>query len=128
MIQDMRFQPFMHRLFVYDNSEPIDNDTLIYAVPNLKRSMKIDTVNWTFKNMTTGDTYDSTLTRRKFYPDGDRFGDRDEELPYGGTEGWLIVPQDTDRLKPGYYNITVRYKKENIDMSHTVDSAFLISK
>lgn len=122
-----RFHPFMH-ILVPLAEDIIGSKDLIYAIPHLGHSRNIEVRNWIFENKTTGEKFESYLTSKRYYEDGRNHGDFGTKEDYGGTQGWFLTPQETVKLKPGYYNIKIQYRKGESLQVFEVNSAFLLEK
>ena len=122
-----RFHPFMHTL-VPLTDDIIGSKDLVYAIPYLGHSRDIEVRNWVFENKTTGDVFESYLTSKRYYEDGRNHGDFGTIEDYGGTQGWFITPQESMKLKPGYYNIKLQYRKGETLQEFVINSAFLLEK
>lgn len=122
-----RFHPFMHTL-VPLTDDIIGSKDLVYAIPYLDHSRDIEVRNWVFENKTTGDVFESYLTSKRYYEDGRNHGDFGTIEDYGGTQGWFITPQESMKLKPGYYNIKLQYRKGETLQEFVINSAFLLEK
>lgn len=124
---DFRFHPFMHTLIPLSD-DVIGSKDLVYAIPYLGHSRDIEVCNWIFENKTTGEVFESYLTNKRYYADGRNRGDFGTRENHGGTQGWFITPQDAIKLKPGYYNIKIRYNKGKSLQEFIINSAFLLKK
>ena len=127
VILSFRFHPFMHTL-VPLSEDIIRQKDLIYAIPHLGHSRDIEVRNWIFTNKTTGEIFESYLTSRRYYEDGRNRGDFGTIENYGGPQGWFITPQEPIKLKPGYYNIKLQYRKGESIQEFDINSAFLLEK
>ena len=121
---DFRFHPFMHVLIPFFD-DVIRSGDLIYVIPHLGHGRDIKVCNWIFENKSTGETFESYLTTRHDRMD---YGNPDTIENYGGTQGWFITPQEPVKLKPGYYNIGLRYLKGGNMQEFNINSAFLLEK
>lgn len=124
-VTSYRFHPFMHKLEQINTGEISPND-LIYMVPQLGHSRDIELRNWVFENITTGETIESYITSKRYYPDGKFNGDFGTKEKYGGMQGWFLAPQEKTTLKSGYYNIKLVYNKGNVPQEYFMKSAFLM--
>lgn len=124
-VTSFRFHPFMHTLVQIETGE-ISTADLIYMVPQLGHSRNIELRNWVFENVTVGESLESYITEKRYYPDGKFNGDFGTDEPYGGMQGWFLAPQKKVTLKPGYYNIKLQYNKGNTPQEYIVKSAFLM--
>lgn len=122
-----RFHPFMHTL-VPLTEDVIGSKDLVYAIPHLGHSRDIEVRNWVFENKSTGEIFESYLTSKRYYEDGRNHGDFGTIEDYGGTQGWFITPQESMKLKPGYYNIKLQYRKGESMQEFVINSAFLLEK
>lgn len=127
VILSFRFHPFMHAL-VPLSEDIIRQKDLVYATPHLCHSRDIEVRNWIFTNKTTGEIFESYLTSRRYYEDGRNRGDFGTIENYGGPQGWFITPQEPIKLKPGYYNIKLQYRKGESIQEFDINSAFLLEK
>lgn len=124
---DFRFHPFMHILIPL-SEDIIGSKDLIYAIPHLGHSRDIKIRNWIFENKSTGEYHESYLTSKRYYEDGNFHGDFGTKESFGGMMGWFIAPQEPMKLKPGYYNIKIQYRKGETIQTFEVNSAFLLEK
>ena len=122
-----RFHPFMHVLIPLSN-DVIGPRDLVYAIPHLGHSRDIHVRNWIFENKSTGEKFESYLTSKRNYEDGKIHGDWGTIKDYGGMQGWFITPQESTKLKPGYYNIKLQYVKGESLQEFNINSAFLLEK
>lgn len=122
-----RFHPFMHTIKPIETGD-IKTTDMIYMVPQLGHSRDLQIRNWIFTNVTTGETFDSYLTSKRYYEDGHYYGDLGTIEDFGGMQGWFIAPQTPMKLNPGYYNIKLVYNKGNEIQEYNVKSAFLMEK
>lgn len=124
-VASYRFHPFMHTLIPILTGQIASTD-LIYMVPQLRHSRDIELRNWVFENITTGETIESYITTKDYYPDGKFNGDFGTKEKYGGMQGWFLAPQENVQLEPGYYNIKLQYKKGDEVQEYMIKSAFLM--
>ena len=125
LVDQYRFHPFMHDLVSFDSEEDIEGyrskvltgDELMYVVPQLDYSRKIDDCTWTFINESTGKSYKSYLVE---YPNKNKVK--------GGMIGSFVDTYNESVLEPGYYTIILTYRKGGIEQQYLRRSAFLISK
>lgn len=138
-VSSFRFHPFTHRLIPFQNSMKEDDYTinptdLIYMVPQLGHSRNIDVRSWTFENATTGEVFESYLTKKNYHPDGHEWGDFGDMEEFGGMQGWFLASQIEPgvwvpvALKGGYYNIRLNYLKGDEPQVYEVKSAFKMKK
>ena len=126
-VMGMRFHPCMHMIEDYDNSDPINNNDLIYIEPYIRHSRDISVDNWEFYNVSKQKSFTSYLTELRYYPDGKNYGDFGN-IAAGGMQGYMISPQKPVEIEPGYYNIYLYYKVGNNLMRYDVKSALLVNK
>ena len=138
-VSSFRFHPFTHRLIPFQNSTDENDYTinptdLIYMVPQLGHSRNIDVRSWVFENATTGEVFESFLTRKNYHPDGHEWGDLGDMEDFGGMQGWFLATQREPgvrvpvTLKGGYYNIKLNYLKGDEPQVYEVKSAFKMKK
>lgn len=126
IMYSFKFHPFMHVLIPLTNSI-IGSMDLIYAAPHLGHSRDIKVRNWIFENKSTGEQFESYLTSKPSPDDGKVSTRKTFKIEdYGGMQGWFITPQETTKLKPGYYNIKLQYTKGESLQEFNINSAFLL--
>lgn len=127
-VMSYRFHPIMHKLVPLGDDMEINQNELIYVVPQLGHSRNITSTNWIFTNATTGEQYDSSLILKHYHEYSESYGEYDIPVGYGGMMGHFIAPRTQVSLKPGYYDIKFQYLKGDTIQEYNVKSAFLMRK
>ena len=133
LVLDFRFQPCMWMVEPYDGWNPetgvqtIGRNDILYVEPRLKYSRNIQECNWTFRNISTGEVYESVLWTRPEQVSMSRWGAR-PEASRGGMQSTPILSYNGTVLHPGYHSVELRYRKGSTTEVCSLNSAFIIGK